>query len=215
MDTEPPQAADQSTPAVKDKVPVKQGTRTSARLRGRNPTATREPARTEPEVKQTKRKRGLGDEGTNKGTTAALPKKQVKVADDQTDTPTRDESTTAEPSKKQIKVPKKQTDAAAQAKSTTTTVLPKSQIKASDTQTDTPKQAESTTSDPPPADLAEDATVDHPEQPTNAKAGASTAADDEEEPNLVPRFFLRKENGSVSMYLGYFPPDQIPTSRYL
>jgi len=78
-------AAVPPTPVVKKKIPrlPRQGTRSSARLRGRDPTVTHEPTPIEPKKKQTKRKRGPDGEGNP----AELPKKRGKGTDDQTDTP--------------------------------------------------------------------------------------------------------------------------------
>lgn len=96
MNVDPPPVADSSTPVVKKKAqqPPKQGTRASARLRGQNPTTTHEPTPTGLGVKQTKRKGGPSVKDTNEDAIAEVPKKQIEVADDQTDTPTRAENAT-------------------------------------------------------------------------------------------------------------------------
>lgn len=238
---DPPPVADPSTRVVKKKAPrpLKQGTRFSARLRDKNPEVVNEPTPTEPETKQTKRKRRLGDGGAHEDATTDLPKKQTKVvADNQTDTPAQAGSTTAtEPPKKQIKV----VDAPAQAKSTTTTKPPKKQVKAAGTpaqvkdttpeppkkQTkvaDTPAQTKKTTTPDPPrkqinvadtpaqATTSKNATVNDPEPPENEEAEASAAADDndDDQPAFVHRCYLRKENGNVSICLGLFPRDSLP-----
>ena len=86
MNVDPPPVADSSTPVVKKaRQPPKQGTRASARLRGQKPTTTHEPTQTEPEIQQTK----PSVEDASEDATAEVPKKQIKVAEDQTDTPTQ------------------------------------------------------------------------------------------------------------------------------
>lgn len=71
-----------STSALKKIAPrlSRQGTRSSARLRGQGSKIVREPTPIEPGVRQTKRKRKSLDEDK----TAELPKKRTKRSDDQT-----------------------------------------------------------------------------------------------------------------------------------
>ena len=86
------QAVDPSTPVVKGKAPrlSRQGTRSSARLRGQTSMITHEPTPTEPKIKQAKRKRESDDEGNVIGP----PMKRDKGADDQTDAPVQANGTT-------------------------------------------------------------------------------------------------------------------------
>ena len=68
----------------------RQGTRSSARLRGQNSTVVHGPTPIEPETKQAKRKRGsLEDDNA-----AELPKKRAKRSDDQTAAPMQEDSVT-------------------------------------------------------------------------------------------------------------------------
>jgi len=78
-------AADPSTPVVKRKTPrlSRQGTRSSARLRGQDSPAIHGPTPIEPEIKQAKRKR----ESDDVDDPIELPEKRTKRADDQTDAP--------------------------------------------------------------------------------------------------------------------------------
>lgn len=71
----------------------RQGTRSSARLRGRNSTVIHEPTPIEPEIKQAKRKRGWLDEDN----TVELPKKRAKRSDDQADALVQENGATADP----------------------------------------------------------------------------------------------------------------------
>lgn len=80
LDSSPAEA---STLAVKRNAPrlSRQGTRSSARLKGRNSAVIHEPTLIEPVVRQTKRKRESLDEDK----AVELPKKRARHSDDQTD----------------------------------------------------------------------------------------------------------------------------------
>jgi len=81
-----------SSPVIKRNAPrlSRQGTRSSARLRGQNSTVIHEPTPLEPEIKRAKRKRGsLGEDDT-----VGLPEKRVKRSDDQADVPVQENSAT-------------------------------------------------------------------------------------------------------------------------
>lgn len=85
-------AADPSPPVVKKKAPQppRQGTRASARLKGKNPSAIQDPAPIKPENKQARRKR----EADNEEKAVELPKKKTKRPEDQTDTPAQADAAT-------------------------------------------------------------------------------------------------------------------------
>ena len=85
-------AAGTPSPVVKKNAPrlSRQGTRSSARLRGQGSTVIHEPTPIQPEIKQAKRKRGsLGEDNT-----VELPKKRAKRSDDQADVPAQENSAT-------------------------------------------------------------------------------------------------------------------------
>lgn len=90
LDSSP--AAESSTPSVKRNAPrlSRQGTRSSARLRGQGSRVTHEPTPIEPEIKQTKRKREPLDEEK----VVEHPKKRAKRSDDQTNDLVQANSTT-------------------------------------------------------------------------------------------------------------------------
>lgn len=71
---------------------TRQGTRSSARLRGKNVTAAHDEPVAKAEVKRTKRAR---EADTDKKTTE-LPEKRAKRADDRTDAPAQAEATTSD-----------------------------------------------------------------------------------------------------------------------
>jgi hypothetical protein len=68
----------------------RRGTRSSARIRGKNPTDIHEPTPIESGIKQVKRKRGSLDEDN----AAELARKRAKLSDDQTNVPVRANSIT-------------------------------------------------------------------------------------------------------------------------
>lgn len=180
MDVDPAPVVDSCTPAANKKAPrlYRQGTRSSARLKVENPTATYEPTQLEPEVKQTKRERELDDEVTNEDTTE-LPKKRAKLADDQVDTPLQTETTT-------------------------TSDIPPVELSEDATDGDLKQSAgftaEGSMAPGPPENEGMATSPDEDE--------STAADPDEEGVEYIKRFYLRKDHrGRVSICLGFVRAD--------